>query len=80
VKQPPKPDSYEFRNHKIGASMLHSALSECREDRLDIGFVNDGRKTLLKSPELKSAASANPDFKFPHAPRTSRKIAASSHK
>jgi hypothetical protein len=56
--------------------MLHSALSECREEKLDIGSVNHGRKTLLKSPELKSAASANPDFKFPHAPRTSRKIVA----
>ena len=75
MKQPSKPDSYEFGNHTIGASMLHWGLSECREDKLDIGFVNDGRKTLLKSPELKSAPQPT-QISSSLTPRTSRKIAA----
>jgi len=48
-------------------------ISESREDKLDIEFVSSGRKTILKSTELKSAAPPIPDFKFPkvksHTPR-----------
>lgn len=35
-----------------------------RADRLDIEFVSSGRKTILKSTELKPAAPPYPDFKF----------------
>jgi hypothetical protein len=40
-------------------------VSEDRGDRLDIVFVNDGRKTLLKIAKL-TPAQPPPDFKFPH--------------
>jgi hypothetical protein len=39
-------------------------VSEDRGDRLDIDFVSSGRKTLLKSTELKPAIPPSPDFKF----------------
>jgi hypothetical protein len=51
-------------------------VSESREDRLDIDFVNSGTKTILKSTELKPAVSPDPDSKFPRAKRVSRKVAA----
>ena len=51
-------------------------VSESREDRLDIDFVNSGTKTILKSTELKPAVSPDPDCKFPRAKRVSRKVAA----
>jgi len=41
-------------------------ISEDRGDRLDIDFVNHGKKTILKSTELKAAVPPSPDFKFPH--------------
>jgi uncharacterized protein YchJ len=41
-------------------------VSEDRGDRLDIDFVNHGEKTILKSTELKAAASPIPDSTFPH--------------
>jgi hypothetical protein len=41
-------------------------VSEDRGDKLDIDFVSTGRKTLLKSTELKPATPLSPDFKFPH--------------
>jgi len=47
-------------------------VSESREDKLDIDFVTNGRKTLLKSTELKSAASPSPTFKFAHQKRKTR--------
>ena len=34
-------------------------------DKLDIDFVNGGRKTLLKSTELNRAAAPSAGFKFP---------------
>lgn len=51
-------------------------VSESREDRLDIDFVNSGTRTILKSTELKPAVSPDPDCKFPRAKRVSRKVAA----
>ena len=47
------------------ASFGLGQISESREDKLDIEFVSVGRKTILKSTELKPAASPSPDFKFP---------------
>lgn len=47
------------------ASFGLGQISESREDKLDIEFVSSGRKTILKSTELKPAASPSPDFKFP---------------
>jgi hypothetical protein len=47
------------------ASFGLGQVSESREDKLDIEFVSGGRKTILKSTELKPAASPSPDFKFP---------------
>jgi hypothetical protein len=50
-------------------------VSEDRGDKLDIDFVGTGRKTLLKSSELKPATPPSPDFKFPHnkvKPRTTQ--------
>jgi hypothetical protein len=54
-------------------------ISESREGKLDIEFVSGGRKTILKSTELKPAASSSQDFKFStvqlseHAMRTAYK-------
>jgi hypothetical protein len=47
-------------------------VSENRGDKLDIDFVGTGRKTLLKSTELKPATPPSPDFKFPSAKGKSR--------
>jgi hypothetical protein len=47
------------------ASFGLGQVSESREDKLDIEFVSGGRKTILKSTELKPAASPSPDFNFP---------------
>jgi hypothetical protein len=44
-------------------------VNESRGDRLDIEFVIGGRKTILKSTELKPATSPSPDFKFPREKR-----------
>jgi hypothetical protein len=48
----------------------HSAFGveqvrEDRGDKLDIDFVSTGRKTILKSTELKPGNPPSPDFKFP---------------
>ena len=48
-------------------------VSVSRGDKLDIDFVNGGRKTLLKSTELNRAVAPSADFKFPRdksKPRT----------
>jgi hypothetical protein len=47
------------------ASFGLGQISESREDKLDIEFVSGGRKTILKSTELRPAASPSPDFRFP---------------
>jgi hypothetical protein len=47
-------------------------VSENRGDKIDIDFVGTGRKTLLKSTELKPATPPSPDFKFPSAKGKSR--------
>jgi hypothetical protein len=47
-------------------------VSENRGDKLDIDFVGTGRKTLLKSTELKAAIPPSPDFKFPREKNKSR--------
>src|SRR5580704_10193699 len=46
------------------ASFGLGQVSESREDKLDIDFVSTGRKTILKSTELKPAASPGLDFNF----------------
>src|SRR6266436_3326732 len=38
---------------------------EDRVDRLDIRFLNSGKRTILKTTDLKSAVPPSPDFKFP---------------
>jgi hypothetical protein len=47
------------------ASFGIGQVSESREDKLDIDFVNGGRKTLLKSTELNRADAPGAGFKFP---------------
>jgi hypothetical protein len=47
-------------------------ISEDRGDKLDIEFVSTGKRTLLKSTELKPAIPPTPDFKFPKAKGKSR--------
>jgi hypothetical protein len=47
------------------ASFGVGQVSESRGDKLDIDFVNGGRKTLLRSTELSRAAAPSADFKFP---------------
>jgi hypothetical protein len=47
------------------ASFGIGQVSESREDKLDIEFVSGGRRTILKSTELKPAVSPSPDSKFP---------------
>jgi hypothetical protein len=54
------------------ASFGLGQVSESREDKLDIEFVSSGRKTILKSTELKPAASPSPEFKFPSVKGKSR--------
>ena len=47
------------------ASFGVGQVSESRGDKLDIDFVNGGRKTLLKSAELNQAVAPGEGFKFP---------------
>jgi hypothetical protein len=47
------------------ASFGVGQVSEARGDKLDIDFVNGGRRTLLKSTELNRAAAPGAGFKFP---------------
>jgi len=54
------------------ASFGVGQISESRENKLDIEFVSGGRKTILKSTELKQAAPPIPDFKLPSAKGKSR--------
>ena len=56
-------------------------VSEDRGDKLDIDFVGAGRKTILKSTELKAAAPPSPDFKFPRDKSKSRtpQVSANMH-
>ena len=46
-------------------------VSEDRGDRLDVEFVKFGAKTILKTTQLKPAASPSPEFKFPSDRRKS---------
>jgi hypothetical protein len=41
-------------------------VTEDRVDRVDICFLNAGKRTILKTSELKRAAPPSPDFKFPN--------------
>lgn len=55
------------------ASFGVGQVSEARGDKLDIDFVNGGRRTLLKSTQLNPAAAPDAGFKFPRVkgkPRT----------
>jgi hypothetical protein len=47
-------------------------VSEARGDKLDIDFVNGGRRTLLKSTELTRAVAPGDGFKFPRNKSKSR--------
>jgi transcription elongation factor GreA-like protein len=56
-----------LRNWKAQDWVEHASfgvgqVSVSREDKLDIEFVSGGRKTILKSTELKSAAPPSPDL------------------
>src|SRR5450755_4872097 len=78
------PQKQTLRNGKSQDWIEHPSFglgqaSESREGKLDIDFLNHGRRTLLKSTELKSTASPNPDFKFPRAQRVFPNLAPSSH-
>jgi hypothetical protein len=55
------------------ASFGVGRVNEVRGDKLDIDFVNSGRRTLLKSTELNRAVAPSAGFKFPRyksKPRT----------
>ena len=59
-----------FKNWKPQDWIDHASfgvgqVSVSRGDKLDIDFVNGGRKTLLKSTELNRAAAPSAGFKFP---------------
>ena len=47
------------------ASFGVGQVSESRGDKLDIDFVNGGRKTLLKSTELNRADAPSAGLQFP---------------
>jgi hypothetical protein len=47
------------------ASFGVGRVSESRGDKLDIDFVNGGRKTLLRSTVLNRAVAPDAGFKFP---------------
>jgi hypothetical protein len=49
------------------ASFGVGRVSESRGDKLDIDFVNGGRRTLLKSTELNRAVAPSEGFKFPRS-------------
>jgi hypothetical protein len=54
------------------ASFGVGRVSESRGDKLDIDFVNGGRKTLLRSTELNRAVAPGAGFKFPRNKGKSR--------
>ena len=61
------PQKQTLRNWKARDWIEHASfglgqVSESREDKLDIEFVSGGRKTILKSTELKQAAPPSPDL------------------
>jgi hypothetical protein len=60
------------------ASFGLGQVSESREDKLDIEFVSGGRKTILKSTELKAAAPPIPAFKVPKVKSQTTRIKAES--
>jgi hypothetical protein len=66
-----------FRNWKPQDWIDHASfgvgqVSESRGDKLDIDFVNGGRKTLLKSTELNRAVAPGEGFKLPRDKSTPR--------
>jgi hypothetical protein len=56
------------------ASFGIGQVSESRGDKLDIDFVNGGRKTLLKSTELNRAVPPSEGFKFPRVKNKPRSL------
>ena len=56
------------------ASFGVGQVSESRGDKLDIDFVNGGRKTLLKSTELNRAVAPSEGFKFPRVKNKLRSV------
>jgi|SRR5450631_29841 hypothetical protein len=72
---PPQP--IHIRNWKAQDWIDHASfgvgqVSESRGDKLDIDFVNGGRRTLLKSTELNRAVAPSAGFKFPRDKRNPR--------
>jgi hypothetical protein len=71
-------ESVNIRNWRSQDWIAHALfgigkVSECRGDKLDIDFVNGGRKTLLKSTALDRAVAPSADVKVPrdkNKPRT----------
>ena len=49
-------------------------VSESRGDKLDIDFVNGGRKTLLKSTELNPGVAPSETFKSPRVKNKPRSV------
>jgi hypothetical protein len=55
------------------ASFGIGQVSESRGDKLDIDFVDGGRRTLLRSTELNRAIAPSEGFRFPRSKsKTSR--------
>ncbi len=77
LKAEPEKPSF-IRNWKAKDWIDHASfgvgqVNLSRGDKLDIDFVNGGRKTLLKSTELNRAAAPSGDIKLPRVksnPRT----------
>src|SRR5580692_4723548 len=77
------PQKQTLRNWKAQDWIEHASfglgqVSESREDKLDIEFVSGGRKTILKSTELKAAAPPIPAFKVPKVKSQTTRIKAES--
>jgi hypothetical protein len=47
-------------------------VNEIREDKIDIDFLNHGRRTILRSTDLKPSTAPTPEFKFTRAKRQPR--------
>jgi hypothetical protein len=77
------PRKQTLRNWKAQDWVEHASfglgqISESREDKLDIEFVNSDPKIILKTTELKPASPPIPDSKFPKVKSHTARIKAGS--
>ena len=62
------------------ASFGLGQVSESRGDKLDIDFVNGGRKTLLRSTQLNRAVAPGMRFKLPRDKSKTRLVLVKARK